>query len=186
MTSKPNKTIDRIRSGTLNREQLNQLRINAETLTAKGDLDAQAVLQELDGASPSDQYILFMGFCPDANFDNRVDREWKERGVCTFDWEESQRQIEQFSPIMPGDLIILKKREKFGETMKLFGYGRVATADTDNDGFTYYHMDWADQESIIEVPLMGCNSTVNIRNIDQVRRELPTEFWDWLKAPPQS
>jgi hypothetical protein len=41
-------------------------------------------------------------------------------------------------------------------------------------------MDWSSQEEIIEVPLMGANSTVDVRDMDSVLREMPKEFFEWL------
>ena len=33
----------------------------------------------------------------------------------------------------------------------------------------------------LEVPLLGCNSTVNIRSIEQIDENMPEEFWQWLE-----
>lgn len=66
--------------------------------------------------------------------------------------------------------------------MKLYGFGRVSGIAYDNDQVRYLEMDWSDQEETIEVPLMGCNSTVDIRTIETVENEMTEEFYTWLKA----
>lgn len=129
---------------------------------------------------PADQYILFMGFCPDADVNNRLDSEWKEKGICRFDWEESEVQMERFYNICAGDLVILKKREVFGKTMKLYGHGRVKSIAYDKDNKRYLLMEWDDQSEVIEVPLMACNSTVDIKAIEQVEEVMLESFWEWL------
>ena len=78
--------------------------------------------------------------------------------------------------------MILKKREKFGKTMKLYGHGRVRCVAYDKDERKYLLMNWSDQNEEIEVPLMGCNSTVDIRTIEAVEEEMPEEFHAWLQA----
>lgn len=149
-------------------------------MVARGDRDAQAVLDEIDRATPADRYVVFMGFCPGADFENRLDVGWREQGVCTFVFHESEQQSERFSGILAGDLIVLKKRERFGETMRLYGYGRVTGFKCDADGHRYLTMEWSPEQTVIEVPLMGCNSTVDIRTMEQVESQMPPEFFDWL------
>ena len=78
--------------------------------------------------------------------------------------------------------MILKKREQFGRTMKLYGHGRVRSVAYDEDEHKYLLMDWSDQNEVIEVPLMGCNSTVDIRTIEAVEDAMPEEFHTWLEA----
>lgn len=176
------KAIARVKGGELSRAELAKLRINAAAKYAEGDMDAKDVIDAIDNASPTDSRILFMGFCPNADFSNRLDVEWKEKGVCRFDFTESEHQLERFNTICKGDLVVLKKREKFGKTMKLYGHGRVRSVAHDENNIRYLVMDWSDQEDIIEVPLMGCNSTVDIKSIEAVEDEMPDEFYDWLKA----
>lgn len=172
--------LDSIASGRLNRLELSKIKANAESKFAQGDHEALDVINAINVAVPSDRYVLFMGFCPDADFDNRLDMEWKEKGICRFDWDESPVQMERFHSICAGDLVVLKKREKFGKTMRLFGHGRVASLATDEDGYRYLKMQWAPQDEIVEVPLLGCNSTVDIREMDRVQAEMPDEFFRWL------
>jgi len=123
-----------------------------------------------------------MGFCPGADFSRRLDTEWKEKGICRFDYLESEHQLEKFSTICKGDLVVLKKREKFGKTMKLYGHGRVSSIAYDKNNVRYLVMDWSPQEMIIEVPLMGCNSTVDVKSIEAVEDDMPEEFYKWLEA----
>ena len=169
-----------IRTGKKTRGYLGKLRKNAEIKLEQGDLDAKIVIDEIDKAVPTDQYILFMGFCPDGDASNRLDSDWKEKGICRFDWEESEGQMEDFYSICAGDLVILKKIELFGITMKLYGYGRVKSVAYDDNNMRYLVMDWHDQSEVIELPLMACNSTVNIRAIEQVEEVMPEDFWQWL------
>jgi hypothetical protein len=103
------------------------------------------------------------------------------RGVCTFDYIESETQAARFNEVYPGDLVVLKKREKFGETMKLFGHGRVKSIAYNDAGNRYLVMEWSGQDGIIEVPLLGCNSTVDIRSMEVVQKEMPEEFFEWLE-----
>lgn len=175
------KILETISSGRLDRSKLAKIRRNAEAARQNGDEDAQAVIDAINISVPSDDYILFMGFCPDADSDNRLDVEWKEKGICEFDWEESTHQMAAFQEICPGDLVVLKKIEKFGKTMKVFGYGRVEAVAIDDNGFRYLKMNWSSQEQVIEVPLMGCGSTVNVKPMATVEVQMPKEFFEWLR-----
>lgn len=74
------KQIDKIESGSMTRAELVKLKENAENLVLKRDADAMFVLHAINEAKPADPYYVFMGFCPDANIENRLDTEWKERG----------------------------------------------------------------------------------------------------------
>jgi len=178
---KYDKILESIGSGRLNREKLAKIRKNAEAKLKGGDMDAQFVLDAINISVPSDDYILFMGFCPDADVDNRLDGIWKDKGICEFDWEESQVQMDRFSQICSGDLVVLKKREVFGKTMKLYGYGRVKSIAKNEGGLRYLNMSWSSQDKIIEVPLMACNSTVDIKSMEQVEEQMPESFFQWLE-----
>lgn len=175
------KVINRIAHGLLSRSDLRDLRVNALAKFHAGDDEAREVIAAIDAGVPSDQYILFMGFCPDADFNNRLDIEWKQRGVCEFTYYESTVQLERFNRVCAGDLVVLKKREKFGESMILHGHGRVARVEVDAQDHHTLIMNWSDQNSVIEVPLMGCNSTVDIKSIEAVEAEMPPEFFKWLE-----
>jgi len=174
------KALERVRSGEMSRSDLVKLKRNAEAKLATGDTEAQLVMDAINNATPADSYILFMGFCPGADFDERLDTVWKEQGICRFDYLESEHQSERFNSICKGDLVVLKKREKFGKTMKLYGCGRVKSVAYDKDKVRYLLMDWSNQDEVIEVPLMGCNSTVDIKSIEAVENEMPAEFYSWL------
>lgn len=164
----------------MTRADLIAIRENAHAKIAAGDRDAEHVVSAINQAKPADAYVLFMGFCPGADFNDRLDIEWKAKGICRFDYLKSTQQLERFNSICVGDLVVLKKREKFGETMRLFGHGRVKSIAYDENDIRYLVMDWSDQSAVIEVPLMGCNSTVDVRSIEAVEGEMPEEFWDWL------
>lgn len=180
MTMKYEKALERIQSGTMTRADLVALRENAVAKVEAGDRDAEQVVTAIVQAKPLDSYALFMGFCPGADFNDRLDIEWKAKGICRFDYLESTQQLERFNSICVGDLVVLKKREQFGKTMKLFGHGRVKSIAYDENNIRYLVMDWSAQSEVIEVPLMGCNSTVDVRSIEAVEGEMPDEFWDWL------
>lgn len=179
---KYDKTIQRINSGQMTRAEMNQLKTNAQAKLQAGDTDAAHVLEALKTAAPPDEFILFMGFCPGADFNERLDLEWKEKGICRFDYRESERQAEQFDSIRAGDLVVLKKREQFGKTMRLYGHGRVKSVQNDDDGTPFLVMDWSSQEEIIEVPLMACNSTVDVKRMETVKEHMPEEFYHWLNG----
>lgn len=174
------KIINNIRNGVFSRAELLRIRSNAEDILKKGDDTVKLVIEEIDFANPVDKKIIFMGFCPDADIGNRLDIEWKRQGICTFIFLESEGQLARFNDIWGGDLIVLKKRQQFGKTMRLYGHGRVSGVNYDNENNRYLEVKWSPQEEIIEVPLMGCNSTVDVKTIEQVEAEMPSEFYSWL------
>ena len=156
-----------------------KLRANAVNKAQLGDPVAIAVLEAIatTGLHTSDRKYIFMGFCPGADFQNRLDEKWMSEGICDFDFIESDQQQARFSEIMPGDTIILKKREKFGETMRLFSHGKVAeVVETGRK----LKVDWHTAAETILVPLMACNSTVDMRSPENVETAMPPEFWSWL------
>jgi hypothetical protein len=177
---KHQKTIDRIRERKYSRADLTNLRENVLRRLASGDKEAQFVIDAIEQATPTDQYIVFMGFCPGAEFENRQDIGWKKDGICTFAYHDSEQQVERFANIHVGDLVVLKKRHKFGETMQLYGHGRVTGIRYDSGNHRYLTMNWSDQATVIEVPLMGCNSTVDIRSVAAVADEMPESLYEWL------
>lgn len=174
------KQLDRLNSGTMSRHELAVMKKNAKALVEKGDSDTVAILDAIDYSKPADDYILFMGFCPGADFSQRLDIEWKKHGICRFDYLESESQLNRWNTLCAGDLVILKKREKFGESMKLYGYGRIKRIAYDEENTRYFEMDWSAQEQEIEVPLMGCNSTVDVKSMLEVEKQMPDNFWQWL------
>ncbi len=172
--------IERIRNGTYTRTDLVKLHANAVRMRDKGAAGVDAVIAAIDTKTPLDRTMVFMGFCPGADFENRLDIEWKAKGICTFIFFSSKQQLERFNNIWPGDLIILKKRNQFGKTMLLHGHGRVTGIKHDGDGNRYLEMNWSAQEEIIEVPLMGCNSTIDIKTNRQLADGVPEEFYGWI------
>jgi hypothetical protein len=62
--------------------------------------------------------------------------------------------------------MVFKKIEVFGVLMKLYGRGRVTKVCYDEESVRYLEVDWSNQEEIIKVPLMGCNSTVDIKSME--------------------
>jgi hypothetical protein len=133
-----------------------------------------------ENATPSDSYLVFMGFCPGADFSRRQDTRWRAFGVCEFEYDQSEVQVRRFATIRVGDQIILKKREVYGKTMKLYGHGKVIGVYHSNEGRRVLKMSWNPLDSVIEVPLLGCNSTVNLRKTAIVLRDMPPEFHEWL------
>jgi hypothetical protein len=174
------KTLDSILARKLSRAELVRLRINAMRKLDDGDREVKQIIDAIDQAVPSDEYVVFMGFCPGADFENRLDIKWKKDGTCTFIFHESPSQVERFASIYVGDLLVLKKRQKFGETMWLYGHGRVNGIRYDSENHRYLTVGWSKQEAVIEVPLMGCNSTVDIRSSEAVAAEMPEMFYRWL------
>lgn len=174
------KLLDQIAQRGVSREKLRILRENATRELKAGNQDAESVIDALDQATPTDQYVVFMGFCPDANFENRLDIDWRRESVCTYIYYDDEKQTERFDSIHVRDLVILKKRQRIGKTMQLFGYGRVTGIKYDPDDHRYLTMNWSSQDEIIEVPLMGCNSTVDIKSTDAVYDAMPDTFYKWL------
>lgn len=172
--------LDQINSGKFTRSELLKLKTNAENMFNAGDLDAKFIVDAIDVASPSDTYMIFMGFCPDGDMANRLDKRWKAESICTFEFFDSKHQQEDFNSIRVNDLIVLKKREEFGKTMRIYGHGRVTGfGHNDHDG-RFLRIDWSTQNKEIIVPLMGCNSTVNLKSVEKVEAEMPDAFFDWL------
>jgi hypothetical protein len=178
--NKYQKIIDKIKGSNLSRAELQTIYENSHKALQKGDSEAQDVVKAIGTSIPQDKYYVFMGFCPGADFTRRQDERWRELGICDFYFYESEHQIERFRSILPGDLIILKKIEQFGKTMKLFGYGRVSELTNTSSGDRVLKMTWADQKEIIEVPLLACNETVNIKSPEQVDGAMPEKYWEWL------
>lgn len=175
------KIVSRISENRYTRAELTKIYRNASAKLHDGNPNAQLVLDAINNAKPIDDFIVFMGFCLGGSLENRLDGEWKEKGTCTFHFFDSPHQVNDFNSILVGDLIVLKKRQQFGKTMQLFGHGRVKGIQYDDEGHRFLIMQWSSQSRIIEVPLMGCNSTVDIRTTDRVEGEMPLEFYEWLQ-----
>jgi len=132
---------------------------------------------------PLQSEYLFMGYCPGADIRRRRDEIWIKDGFCNFAFVSSKHQVKNFFKVLPGDLVILKKREKFGKTMLIHAHGKVTSLESNKDGMRYLKVDWRQPQSPLEVPLMGCNSTVNFRTLRQVEDAQTDEFWKWLAEP---
>jgi len=177
---KYDKILEKIAAGKMSRTELHDLRSNAMSKFKAGDDEAIQVISAIDVAKPSDTYILFMGFCPDADINNRLDIEWKAKGICTFDYPESTVQVNRFNDVNAGDLVVLKKNAELGKTMTLHGHGRVTGIAYDEGQTKYLLMKWSTQSEVITVPAMAATSTVNTKLIETVEAEMPTEFFAWL------
>jgi hypothetical protein len=178
------KTLEQIKLGNLTRADLQTMRVRAQKKLDEGDEEARLVLQALDCAVAKDSGIIFMGFCPNGELANRLDEQWKEHGTCTFDYDDSIDQMNLFRSICAGDFIVLKKSEEFGRTMSLHGHGRVTGTNTGSDGRRHLEVDWSPTPRFAsEVPMMGCQSTVNLRDMKTVENAMPFEFFDWAQLP---
>ncbi|WP_428503377.1 hypothetical protein [Roseateles sp.] len=177
------KTLARIQSGLMSRDELQQLGRNAKTKAEAGDHEAEEVLQALVTATCVDTEYVFLGFCPDAQFEKRQDLEWRTSGHCSFDFLEDKAQTSRFQRIVAGDLIVLKKRHEFGKTMKLYGHGRARSPARMQGGVLLIDVQWSNQAEVIEVPLLGCNTTVDVRSLEVLRTQaMPPSFFEWLKV----
>ncbi len=172
----------KLQSMSCSREELLKFRADAKVSWLQGDLEAEKILDAIDQIKPVDDFTVFMGFCPYGLLKNRLDTQWKMQNICTFDFQASEVQIRRFNKIFSGDLVVLKKREVFAVSMRLYGFGRVDQVKTDQSGNRKLLMKWSNQREEIVVPLMGCNSTVNVKNRAQVGGEMPAHYFDWLDA----
>jgi hypothetical protein len=186
------KLIDKLRSGTVSRAAIAAYETNAARARSLGRPWPQDVLDALRQAKPRDLYHVFMGFCPNANINERLDNEWREQSICTmnlWDGPSGERQAADFMNIKVDDLVILKKNQELGITMRLYGHGRVTGIRQSTDPTLADHiliMDWSQQAAVIEVPAMACTATVNLRDVDCVDREMPPEFHQWLGKQEQA
>jgi len=186
------KLIDKFRSGTVSRASLIGYETNAKIAAAQGRQWPQDVLDALRQAMPRDLYYVFMGFCPNADINERLDTAWREQSICTmnlWDGPSGERQAADFMNIKVGDLIILKKNQELGVTMRLYGFGRVTGIRQSIDPALADHvliMDWSPQAELIDVPAMACTATVNLRDVDLVNRVVPPEFHHWLGNQEQA
>jgi len=174
------KVLKILSSSSLTRTGLEAYRERILDMLAEDDPSHAELTRAFDNAVPSDSYLVFMGFCPGADFVRRQDTRWRTLGICEFEFDQSETQVRRFSTIRVGDQIILKKREIIGKTMKLYGHGKVIGVDYTVEGRRVLKMEWHPDETIIEVPLMGCNSTVNLKKTATVLNEMPPEFHRWL------
>jgi len=178
------KIIEKINNGKFTRKELFSIRENAIKKLNNGDKNMVEIIELIDKAIPEDKNIAFMGFCPSADIKNRLDKEWKSQGICTFDFKESKLQLERFNKICSGDIIVLKKREEFGKTMSLHGHGIVNEVKHDANGNRYLLVNWAKQDEVIIVPLMALNSTIESLSFEIIYSSMTKEqlelFKNWL------
>ena len=188
--------IERVISGKCSRSEILRIRESANNII-KNAIDkpskenetkakeATEALLACDSHMPeplSSQYN-FMGFCPGDDIKKRRDAIWREQGICDFHFGESEGQMTAFSLQVPGDWIILKKKEKLNETMSLYGFGKINKRLIDEKGLTHFQVNWNDQSEKMLVPLMGCNSYINMKALKRVEKVMPKEFWDWINHP---
>lgn len=66
--------------------------------------------------------------------------------------------------------------------MKLYGHGKVTVVYNSSEDRRVLRMNWNYTEKVLDLPLMGCNSTVNLKKPAVVLREIPLEFHEWLSS----
>jgi hypothetical protein len=140
------KTIEQIKSGTLTRDALRTIRERAAGALAHGDEDTgpfsrrSTTRWRATGAWASART---------GELANLVDGRWRAEGICTFNYDESEVQMNQFRSIVAGGLIFLKKSEVHGKLMTLHGHGhghghgRVTGTRTGADGRRELLLDWS-------------------------------------------
>jgi hypothetical protein len=188
--------VERIILGKCSRSEMLRIRENASNLieaaidkpTRENEARAKEAAEDLLVCNsympePLSSQYNFMGFCPGAEIERRKDVKWREQGTCDFDYCESEGQMTAFSLQVPGDWIILKKVNGPSPTMTLYGFGKIMKRLMDVNGFTYFDVNWNDQSEEILVPLMGCNSNINMKTLDRVEKVMGKEFWVWFSYP---
>jgi len=166
------------------RSEIGKLEKNVNRILNKNPEDekALAVRKAIETTylpSLENEYV-FVGFCLGATLEGRLDEQWIENSVCILEYYENEAVVKRFSEIRPGDIVILKKREVFGKTMRLFSHGRVKETKVSKVDKPYFLIDWITPNEFLEVPLMGCNTTVDVRSLEDVDTAMPKEFWQWL------
>ncbi len=68
------------------------------------------------------------------------------------------------------------------QIIKLSGHGKISIVKHNDEDLNYLVMDWSGQERIIEVPLMGCTYTVNVRSMGVIEDQKPEELFEWTAA----
>ena len=188
--------VERIKSGKCSRSEMLRIRENANNLiemaidkpTRENEAKAKEAAEDLSACDshmpePLSSQYNFMGFCPGDDIKRRRDTTWREQGTCYFDFEESEGQVTAFSLQVPGDWIILKKIGECDKTMILYGFGKITKRHIDDTEFTYFDVEWNTQTEEILVPLMGCNSNINMKTLERVKKIMDKEFWAWLSNP---
>ncbi len=151
-------------------------------LSEKGNRYAAGILRALTQSAQRDGRMVFMSFCPGGVLRNRVDQDWKTWGNCTFEFDGGDGQLETFNAIVEGDLVVLKKPQRIGETMQLYGQGRVREITVLSKSGNILHMDWVQNNAYAaEVPMLGCERAVTFVETSRLVEEMPQAFWDWLR-----
>lgn len=179
--------LDGITDGKYTRDRLQKIRENALRKFKEGANEAREIVDAIDRIGPPkiEAQYAFLGFCPGADIERRQDEKMLKNGIYEFDFVSSETQLKRMGRIMAGDTIILKKREVFAETMRIYSHGPVTqVCESKFTGKPYFNVDWITPPEFLEVPLMGCNSTINIRELAHVEESMPKEFWDWLGWRP--
>jgi len=174
------KTILRLEPGAMTREQLANMKANILDRALIDDPLLPELLLAIEKSSTRDSRIIFMGFCPNADFARRLDLDWKSRGVCEFHFDDSEHQDRNFATIRKGELLVLKKNHVLGKSVQLYGHGRVVDICFDEEQRRYLKVDWSLDDSIIEVQLTGCTATVNIMTRSKVEAKCGADFYKWL------
>jgi hypothetical protein len=176
------RTVEQIKSTILMRSEVRAMEGSVRILIEKGDAGAQDILDALAFVAERDQTIVFMDFCPGGVLRNRLDLDWKKWGNCTFEFHPGNDQLQTFNAIPEGALIVLKKAQQIGETMRVYGHGRVDSVTHLPSSGNILHMNWSkEQKYEIEIPLMGCANAVNIVETASLEGAGFREFWDWLR-----
>lgn len=175
-----NKVFKNLSSNRLARDVLAAYRERILGGLVENDPSREELTRAFDNAVPTDSYLVFMGFCPGADFKRRQDTRWRSVGICEFEFDGSETQVRRFATIRVGDQIILKKNQIRGKTMELYGHGKVIGVEYSAEGRRVLKMDWHPDEKILEVPLMGCTPTVSLKKTVAVLNAMPPEFHEWL------
>lgn len=176
------RAVDCINRSFLTPAERGPLERSARVLSEKGNRFAPGILRALAQSARRDKRVVFMSFCPGGVLRNRVDQDWKKWGNCTFEFDGGNGQLENYNSIVEGDLVVLKKIQRIGETMRLHGQGRVREITTLSNGGNILHMDWMQTNLYeLEVPLLGCGRAVNFVETSRLVEGMPQAFWDWLR-----
>ena len=181
------KLLQRIQRKEIPRSDLLKIRENAKSLLQKGNAEAAEIIDAINKIGPPklEAMYAFLGFCPGGDIENRQDDKMLKDGIYEYNDISKVKQLEHLTDIMVGDTIILKKRQTFGKTMRIYSYGPVnEVCESRITGKPYFRVEWTTPSEFLEVPLMACNSTVNIRDVANVEKSMPEEFWDWLGGRP--
>ena len=174
--------IDQVNRSVFMPSQLAAIERRANMLIGKGDLSAQDLLDAVASAAQRDRCIAFLSFCPGGVLRNRLDVMWRKQGNCTFEFHPGNGQSEDFKKIAIGNLLVLKKVQQYGETMRLYGHGRVLGVSATKSG-NILQVDWSMRpQHELEVPFMGCDRAVNWVETSVLQSVMPKKFWDWLRV----